>query len=112
MSNLRRAVSVLLLVVCGALTVPSDALPQAEGDRQLYRTLFLRAAPGELATVLEMLQERWPTWESASEVGPFRMRHSQGDQWDLMLIFHVGDGFQGYFDETVVQRNAQAWAEA
>jgi len=112
MLNLRRAVSVLLLVVCGAITVPSDALPQAGGDQQLYRTLFLRAAPGELATVLEMLQERWPAWEAASEVGPFRMRHSQGDQWDLMLVFHVGDGFADYFDAAVVERSAQAWDAA
>ncbi len=112
MSTLRRIVATLLLVVCGALSLQSAARPQTGADRQLYRTLFLRAAPGELATVLELLQERWPTWESASEVGPFRMRHSQGDQWDLMLVFHVGDGFEDYFSDAATQRIEGAWAEA
>ena len=112
MQKLRRSVAVLLLFACGGLSVSSQAMPQASDGRQLYRTLFLRAAPGELATVLELLQERWPTWEAASEVGPFRMRHSQGDQWDLMLIFHVGDGFEDYFDAANVERTAHAWAAA
>jgi len=112
MSNLRRTLAMMLLVVCGVFSVPSDALPQADEGRQLYRTLFLRAAPGELATVLELLGERWPTWEAASEVGPFRMRHSQGDQWDLMLVFHVGDGFEDYFSEATGERVARAWADA
>lgn len=110
--NLRRIVAVLLLVASGTLSAPSDALPQADGDRQLYRTLFLRAAPGELATVLELLRERWPTWQAASEIGPFRMRHSQGDHWDLMLIFHVGDGFEDYFSEANGERVGRAWEEA
>ena len=112
MSNLRRTVAVLLVLVCGALSLPSDALPQADEGRQLYRTLFLRAAPGELAAVLELLEQRWPTWEAASEVGPFRMRHSQGDQWDLMLIFHVGDGFEDYFSAATGERVARAWGAA
>ena len=112
MSNRRRVVAVLLLIMCGALAAPSAAQPQANDDRQLYRTLFLRAAPGELATVLEMLEERWPTWEAANAVGPFRMRHSQGDHWDLMLLFHVGDGFEDYFSEATSMRTMQAWGEA
>jgi hypothetical protein len=105
-------VTLLAAVVFAAAVAPAVGTPQDAEAQQLYRTLFLRAAPGELATVLEMLQERWPTWEAANEVGPFRMRHSQGDHWDVMLLFHVGDDFQSYFSDAAVARTAAAWEAA
>ena len=112
MPDLRRFVAAFVLIAVVASASPATGTPQAEADRQLYRTLFLRAAPGELATVLEMISERWPTWQAAATVGPFRMRHSQGDHWDLMLVFHVGDGFEDHFTPATVAHNSEAWAAA
>ena len=48
-------------------------------DAQLYRILLLRAAPGSLLEVI--------TLEKQLPEQPFLLRHSQGDQWDLMVIF-------------------------
>jgi hypothetical protein len=116
MNNPRRLSSaltaVLLLLAAVAATSLTASPAPAEEGRQLYRTVFLRAAPGELATVLELLDARWPAWQAASTVGPFRMRHSQGDQWDLMLVFHVGDGFEDHFTEATATRTAAAWTAA
>ena len=74
--------------------------PNVDGafqEQHLYRTLMLRAAPGELATVIEMLQARMPAWKADAVAGPFLMRHSQGDHWDLMLLSHMGRGFDEYY---------------
>lgn len=104
------AAAVAAAILLTALT--SGGQTAAQQERQLYRTLFLRAAPGELAVVLEMIEDRWPAWEAASVVGPYGMRHSQGDQWDLMLLFHAGDGFADSFSDATVSRQAEAWSAA
>ena len=44
-----------------------------------------------------VIKERMPAWQEASVAGPFWMRHSQGDQWDLLLLFHMGRGFDEYY---------------
>ncbi|NKB87255.1 MAG: hypothetical protein GKS06_03420 [Acidobacteria bacterium] len=107
MRTLARTALVLLAIATIAPTVSAQ-----DGDAQLYRTVFLRAAPGELQTVLDLIEERWPTWQAANEIGPFRMRHSQGDHWDLMLLFHVGDDFSAHFDDATAARNNAAWESA
>ena len=60
-----------------ALAPPPGPVPHA--DSQLYRILLLRAAPGRLVDVIAL--------EKQSQGQPFLLRHSQGDQWDLMAIF-------------------------
>jgi hypothetical protein len=51
----------------------------AHADSQLYRILLLRAAPGSLLQVIAL--------EKQIAAQHFLLRHSQGDQWDLMVIF-------------------------
>lgn len=53
---------------------------ELEGD-QLYRVTTVRAAPGSLPQILDKIASLRP-----SKRTPLVMRHSQGDQWDLMLI--------------------------
>lgn len=91
-----------LLVILITTTSASVAAPVQE--QHLYRTLMLRAAPGELATVIKMIQARMPAWQRADLVGPFLMRHSQGDQWDLLLLSHMGRGFTEYYSEAARER--------
>ncbi len=72
--------------------------PDAGGTRPsdepyLYRILLVRAAPGRLLDLIERFQLRMAAYEAAGEGRPHLMRHSQGDQWDLMLIFPHG-GFR------------------
>jgi hypothetical protein len=67
----------LLLSALAALA-PAPA-PVPADSVQLYRILLLRAAPGRLLEVIEL--------EKQVPGRPFLMRHSQGDQWDLMAIF-------------------------
>lgn len=60
---------------------------QREGD-YLYKVSTVRAAPGKLEQLLNWaaaLKEA-EYFKDAKERSPFIMRHSQGDQWDLMII--------------------------
>ena len=58
----------------GADTKPGDL----EGN-YLYKVTTVRAATGSLSDLLDWLATR-------RKEAPFVMRHSQGDQWDLMII--------------------------
>lgn len=89
------AIAMPLLVLLGALA--ATGAHGAAQEQHLYRTLMIRAAPGELASVIDDLQARMPVWREASATGPFIMRHSQGDQWDLLLLFHMGRGYDEYY---------------
>lgn len=79
------------------------------GDGYLYRTLLVRAAPGELLELIDLFKERMPVYEAAGE-RPYWMRHTQGDQWDLLLLFPMGS-FAGYYEAERIARRESA-AEA
>jgi len=70
---------ILCLTTFFCLLVPTHA-SELEGD-QLYRVSTVRAAPGSLSALLERIGSR-----KESPPSSHVMRHSQGDQWDLMII--------------------------
>lgn len=86
--------------------------PLAAGARSLvgdtasgspYRVLFLRAAPGKLTELIDLYGARIEELQVAGESRPVFMRHSQGDQWDLMLLFSIS-GLSQYFSMERRQR--------
>jgi hypothetical protein len=81
--------------------------PVNEGD-YLYKTLLVRAAPGELLELIDLYLDRMDVWEATDE-RPFLMRHTQGDQWDLLLLFPMGS-FEGYYAEANAAERARAAA--
>jgi len=70
-----------------AMPAPANA-QQREGD-YLYRVETIRAAPGKLEALLNWAAEVKEAgyFNDAGGQFPFLMRHSQGDQWDLIVIF-------------------------
>ena len=88
----------------GAAAPAEQQLYGALEGNYLYKALMLRAAPGSLLTVIDLYQQRMPTFESFSEAGPFWMRHSQGDQWDLMLLLPMLSFEEYYSLDAVVGR--------
>ncbi|MGD2215126.1 MAG: hypothetical protein PVJ64_00165 [Gemmatimonadales bacterium] len=76
-------------------------------DSYLYRTLLVRAAPGELLELIDIYRERMPVYEAAGE-RPYWMRHTQGDQWDLLLLFPMGSFADYYTAERIARREAAA----
>lgn len=91
----RRIILVLLLAVTPAFHAHADSL---EGS-DLYRVTTVRAAPGKLSELLEALRRPASrTSDESQEAGAMLMRHSQGDQWDLMIITPM-QNFAGYFGD-------------
>jgi hypothetical protein len=66
---------VITLLLCIPLSVSSHAA-------DLYRITLLRAAPASFATLLEEAKQLRKKQKGDLII----MRHSQGDQWDLMLL--------------------------
>lgn len=77
----------------------------------LYRTHFVRAAPGEILELIEVYQDRMTYYDAAGEPAPFIMRHAQGDHWDLQIMFPMGS-FVDYYSAERMERRARAAAES
>lgn len=84
------------LVACALMQA---AVPAASGD-VLYRMSLLRAAPGRL---LELIAD-------VKAPGRLVLRHSQGDQWDLMMLVPVGSYGDGS-DRPLAPPEHVAWQE-
>lgn len=72
-------------------------LSQSVICQSLYKVSLFRAAPGELLALIEDVKERVKDYEPKSGDIPFIVRHSQGDQWDLMVYEHI-DNYKSYFE--------------
>jgi len=62
----------------------------------LYKVSLFRAAPGELLPLIDNLKTRVQDYKKSGGDTPFIVRHSQGDQWDLMVYEHI-DNYQTYY---------------
>lgn len=90
----------LLAAACMTLFTasPTSATPGAAPvtPDTVYRTLLLRAAPGSLDALLDLYRGRREVLAAAGLEVPVLMRHSQGDQWDLMALFPI-ESLEEYF---------------
>jgi len=80
--------------------------PTAEAG-YLYKAMFVRAAPGKLLDLIALYKERMPVYDASGDLRPFWMRHSQGDQWDLMFLFPL-ENYGEYFKPERVAKREQA----
>lgn len=69
-----------------------------DGGDYLYKVTAVRAAPGKLSDLLEFYAELKSSgyYQKAGERAPFIMRHSQGDQWDLLILSPM-EGWYSYY---------------
>ena len=70
--GMKKIFSILILLI-----VPFAGLTQ-----DLFRTTMVRAAPGKLLELIDVVKKK----ASDSKQDLYLLRHSQGDHWDLMLI--------------------------
>ena len=95
---MKRAFTSLLL-----LLVFSPAAMAAKGN-YLYRARLVQATPGKFVELLDLLGRESATIVSGGDAAPFIMRHSQGDHWDLMLIYPMGSYIEYYSPDRVATR--------
>jgi hypothetical protein len=83
-----------------------QAAASLEGD-YLYHVVFLRAAPGRLLDLIELLKEERDLLADVNEPAPFWMRHTQGDQWDLLILYPMGE-FHEYYEPERMERRLES----
>jgi len=76
----------------------------------LYKTTFVRAAPGKLLDLIALYKDRMAVIEASGDVRPFWWRHTQGDQWDLMILTPMGSYTEYYAKGRVARRDKAAAA--
>lgn len=107
--TVRAGFRVLLFLLC--VVSAANAAPASVAADSVYRTVLLRAAPGSLDALLELYLNRRVVYAQAGVEQPVLMRHSQGDQWDLMVLFPIGS-MSDYFDDDRSLRLDQAGSQA
>lgn len=90
----------ILALLAAAMSVPAGA-GSLEGD-YLYRITTVRAAPGRLSDLIDAFRASGANSGDQPAHGPMLMRHSQGDQWDLMVVTPIKN-FADYFGKDPTQ---------
>jgi len=97
----------LLLAALIFLCAPSaDAQSSDEATaRGQYRVTMLRAAPGKWVAMKALIESQGAAGAAAANgrMATYRMRHSQGAQWDFMLIQPIEE-LERYFSGEVQAR--------
>jgi len=85
----------------------SPIASELEGD-YLYKVSAVRAAPGSMSDLLAWIAALRASnyFEDAGESPPFIMRHSQGDQWDLLIISPMGNWSDYFSEDSIGKRDA------
>ena len=91
-----------MTIVCLALWL--GVASPAAAPAYLYRTMLVQAAPGKLLEVVDLYKAGWPGSKDGGDEPPIAMRHSQGDRWDLLLLFPMGTEGEYYAPERLVRR--------
>ena len=89
------------------LTARVPSSPQPPGGTYLYRAALIQAAPGKLLELLDSYKSGWPGNRGSGDEPPVGMRHSQGDRWDLLLLFPMGS-LETYFSADRVRTRQKA----
>lgn len=70
----------------------------------LYKTTYVRAAPGKLLDLIALYKGLNDALAAGGDERPLWWRHAEGDQWDLMLIFPMGTRAEYYAADRVGRR--------
>ncbi len=95
----------LLLAVLLTTTPATATGPiSPQSTEQIYATVLMRAAPGRLLELIDLVKKRAEVLEQAGEHRPLILRHAQGDHWDLMIIQSIGSMEEHYAGSAVQRR--------
>ena len=90
--------------------VLTPSLQASPPPAELYRFVLIQAAPGKLLDLIDLYRRRLPVIEAGGDELPFVVRHSQGDRWDLVVIYPSGSFTSYYSAERLAKREAAARA--
>lgn len=102
----------LTTLICFSTMAPVQA-SELEGD-YLYKVTTVRAAPGQLSGLIDsfLALQEGDYLDEAGLAPPLLMRHSQGDQWDLMIIWPMQNWAAFHAQVATSKREAAAMEHA
>lgn len=106
MTMLTRTLGALVLTLGGAVLQAQQ--PPASARPELYRFVMIQAAPGKLPDLIDIYRQRVPVIVAGGDEAPIFIRHSQGDRWDLLVIFPSGSYTDYYSRDRLARREAAA----
>jgi hypothetical protein len=80
----------------------------AADNPYLYKVTLVQAAPGKFNDLVDLYKARAAAMKEAGDEAPLWMRHSQGDHWDLMILFPIGSYAEYYQPERISKRKQAA----
>ncbi len=105
------AAGVLACALILSSAAAAAAEPASPKPAYLYKTTFVRAAPGKLLDLIALFKDRMAFYDAAGDERPLWWRHTQGDQWDLMLLTPMGS-YAEYFAKGRIAKREKAEASA
>jgi len=99
-TRITRLVSLTFLACC------SLSPARAADNPYLYKVTLVQAAPGKLLELIDLYKQRAAALKYIDEP-PLWMRHSQGDHWDLMILFPLGS-YADYYQPQRSSKRSQA----
>jgi len=106
-----RHLTLLLLLCCHAAAVfgaaaqaAQPSVPATTPTPYLYKTSLVQAAPGKLMELIELYKSQADILKAAGDEAPLWMRHSQGDHWDLLILWPMGTYSEYYRPERIARR--------
>jgi hypothetical protein len=100
-TSITRLLSSIFLTCCFLL--PASAVDSP----YLYKVTLVQAAPAKLLELIDLYKARAAALQPAGDEAPLWMRHSQGDHWDLMILFPLGS-YADYYQPQRAARRRQA----
>ena len=97
----------MLLPIAASILVAAGVPAQPTAAPELYRFVLVQAAPGRLLDLIDLYKQRLPVIAAGGDEAPYIVRHSQGDRWDLLVIYPSGS-FTAYYSEERVRRRQAA----
>ncbi|PYP84560.1 MAG: hypothetical protein DMF61_19355 [Blastocatellia bacterium AA13] len=102
----------LLIPVILVLTFAGFAgSTEAADTSYLYKASFIQAAPGKILDLIELYKSRQAAYKTIGDEAPMWCRHSQGDKWDLLMLFPMGDYVDYYQSARISRRRAAESAQ-
>lgn len=95
----------ITLLLCTILGSICPAAFAAENG-YLYKVSLVQAAPGKLPQLIDTYKAAFESLKSAGDERPLWMRHSQGDHWDLMILYPMGSYTEYYQPGRVAKRGS------
>lgn len=102
--NLRKLAVTSLAIVAALATCN---LAAAQEQKYLYRATLLQAAPGRLLELISFCKSKEKSDIKAGDQPSLVIRHSQGDKWDLLLLFPM-DSYSEYYQSGRIQAREEA----